>query len=166
MRPPTSIKNRFGHSCFPVNFKRFLRINFWQIISCGCFWLDAAKYWTRFKQRAAVLPHFENKTVKPKPGLDTHFIIYNDYLYSNTTTLTFKAINKVDIGRTKESILLKKLANLHNTSTVDMYFKFHSKQYFLYWDLIITWVITWVLVQFRYARLSKYVKNKETIDAL
>ena len=37
LRPATSLKNIFCHSCFPVNFAKFLRTFFLQSISGCCF---------------------------------------------------------------------------------------------------------------------------------
>ena len=37
LRPPTLLKKRFWHRCFPVNFAKFLRTPFLQNTSDGCF---------------------------------------------------------------------------------------------------------------------------------
>ena len=38
LRPATFLKERIWHSCFPVNFAKFLRTPFLQNTSGGCFW--------------------------------------------------------------------------------------------------------------------------------
>ena len=38
VQPATLLKKRLWHSCFPVNFAKFLRTPFLQNTSTGCFW--------------------------------------------------------------------------------------------------------------------------------
>ena len=37
LRPPTLLKKRLWHRCFPVNFAKFLRTTFLKNISGGCY---------------------------------------------------------------------------------------------------------------------------------
>ena len=38
VKSPSLLKKRLWHSCFPVNFVKFLRTSFFKNTSVGCFW--------------------------------------------------------------------------------------------------------------------------------
>ena len=39
LRPATSLKRKLWHRCFPVNFAKFLRTQFYRTLLCDCFYI-------------------------------------------------------------------------------------------------------------------------------
>ena len=51
LRPAILLKKRLWHTCFPVNFAKFLRTPFLKRISGGCFCITDLRIWKWFRNR-------------------------------------------------------------------------------------------------------------------